>query len=319
MDFFFFFSPPISSIIKQRSPWWSMQKRRRAEEKKNNNNEPEQERHIETRNVCIITPQSVSSRFSLSLSLLALCYNRLISSWPSLLSSHYARSHSNTVWINSFQSITCLPACLPLSKHISTPSSYKSSEKRKNRREPITATKKNRLMYSPNTSLYQYSSVFIEYEELLRRESNRSMCVRTHTHTTRENLYSRNVRSPCMSTRERGAMAKNSFILRSAGWLSLDYSFVRRHATVLSPLSLINTQINICVSVRCICLASERARISWFVLHTRFSSDRQRREREERRGKERNSLHVHMVVGLSIFTFSHSTERAKFEFLRAFS
>ena len=169
--------------------------------------------------MCIITPQSISSRFSPFLSLApGSLLQRLISSWPSLLSPHVRTA-------TRFESIhfNLLPGCLPAFFYLNihrhrrlTSQAKRRGEKKRNRTETKTTTKKNRLMYSPNTSLYQYSSVFIEREELLRRESNRSMCMCTHTRiSTHETL----ALPACRRERERARGHGEEFFHSPISWM----------------------------------------------------------------------------------------------------
>ena len=114
MDFFFFFAPPISSTSNN-GPSGEACKKKRAEKKKNNNNEPEQERHIETQNVCIITPPpSLFLCVSLFLSrswLSATTIDIIMTFAPIIALRTFAQQHD----LNQFISIYYLPTCLPSS------------------------------------------------------------------------------------------------------------------------------------------------------------------------------------------------------------
>ena len=137
---------------------------------------------------------------------------------------------------------------------------------------------------------------------------------------TRESLLTKRLLSLHVDERERARGHGEKFFHSPISWMVVARLFFcspTRHCSLSLSLSLSSTR-KLTYVLACGAFAwraSERESAdSCCTLDSHLIDS----EENERKGKERNSIHVHMLVGLSIFTFSHNTERAKFEFQRAF-
>lgn len=207
--------------------------------------------------MCAPSRQYILLVFSLSLSL---SLPLSISWWPSLLSSHYAHVRTQHD-LNQFISIYYLPTCIYLNTY--RHSNFTSQAK-----------KKNRLIYSTDTELHQWSSASLNKGHCIEYKTEKN--IRRFTHkiiTINAYMYA------CVHKKDHIQVLSFSHQLDACRPIIF---FLCRHAIILS-LSLINEQINICVCVLFVSLHSESESAVLCCIFDSYLFDSEEKEKEKKK------------------------------------